>query len=220
MTSFKAKAPDMNLGSWQTGYNALIQIIESYIHKNICTAQPMQVVSYSNGCVSLKPVLKLKTLNGDVLPITDDDILYNVPVIKLKANGWSMDFSCSEGDFGLLIATQYDISNYKANGEHKVDEVYSLRSYSYSDGFFLPLDFNTSNEAGLKISKGSTSLQFTENSATLTATTVNVSATTVNIEADSVNLGGEGGQPVARVGDSVDINTGKITTGSSKVKAS
>ena len=220
MKRVKNNFPNQNLGSWQTGYNALLQIIETYLQKYLCTAQPMQVMSYSNGCVSLKPVLGMKTINDEDIPITDDDILYNVPVIKLKANGWSVDFSCSEGDFGLLIANKYDISNYKENGSHAIKGVYSPRMFSYSDGFFLPLDFNTSNEAGLKISKGNTSLQFTENSATLTATTVNVSATTANIEADSVNLGGEGGQPVARVGDSVDINTGKITTGSSKVKAS
>lgn len=220
MTSYKENSINMNLGSWQTGYNALIQLIESYIHKNICTAQPMQVESYSNGFVSLKPVLKLKTLSGDVLPINDDDILYNIPVVKLKANGWKVDFSCSKGDFGLLIANQYDISNYKANGSHDIKEVYSLRSYNYSDGFFLPLDFNTNNERGFVISKGNTSLQFTEDSATLTASTVNISATTANIEADSVNLGGFGGEAVARIGDSVDLSTGKIVTGSLKVKAS
>lgn len=218
MTKLQSNYPNMNPGAWQTGYNAFIQMIESYIQKYLCTAQPMQVVSYKDGFVALKPVIGMKTANNEDIPITDNDIIYNIPVIKIKANGWDVDFSCSEGDFGLLIANKYDITNYKNN--HTIEAVYSPRMYSFSDGFFLPMDFNTSNEEGFKISKGETSLQLTENSVTLTATTVNISSTTANITADSVNLGGEGGQPVARVGDSVDLNTGKITSGSTAVKAS
>lgn len=220
MKTVKNNFPNQNLGSWQTGYNALLQMIETYLQKYVCTAQPMQVVNYQDGFVSLKPVLGMKMINGQNIPITDEDILYNVPVIKLKANGWKMDFSCSQGDFGLLIASKYDITSYKENGSHAIKPVYSPRMFSFSDGFFLPLDFNTANEQGFVISKGDTSLQFTENSATITATTVNVSATTANIDADSVNLGGEGGLGVARIGDSVNLNTGKIVSGSTKVKAS
>lgn len=46
---------------------------------------------------------------------------------------------------------------------------------------------------------------------------VRVEAPRVDVIADSVNLGGTGGAPVARVGDSVA--GGKITSGSSKVMA-
>lgn len=216
----KPNFPNMNQGVWQTGYNALVQMIESYLQKYVGTVLPMQVVSYSDGFVALKPVLGMKTPDGKDIAITDKDIIYNIPVVKLKANGWKMDFSCSEGDFGLLVASKYDITNYKENGSHAIKSVYSPRTYSFSDGFFMPLDFNTTNEQGFVISKGGTSLQFTENSATITATTVNVSATTANISADAVNLGGEGGAGVARIGDSVDLNTGKIVSGSTTVKAS
>ena len=47
---------------------------------------------------------------------------------------------------------------------------------------------------------------------------VEVAAPQVTVTADHVDLGGSGGQPVARVGDSV--SGGVITSGSSKVKAS
>lgn len=46
---------------------------------------------------------------------------------------------------------------------------------------------------------------------------VHVVAPTALIEADAVQLGGKGGQKVARVGDQVDLSTGLIKTGSSKV---
>lgn len=49
--------------------------------------------------------------------------------------------------------------------------------------------------------------------------TAEVTADSVTITADTVELGGSGGAAVARVGDDVDLTTGKIITGSTKVKA-
>lgn len=54
---------------------------------------------------------------------------------------------------------------------------------------------------------------------TVTADTVDVTADTVTIESEAVQLGGAGGQPVARVGDDVDLGTGKIISGSGVVTA-
>lgn len=51
------------------------------------------------------------------------------------------------------------------------------------------------------------------------ASKVKVSAPEVDVISENVNLGGTGGQKVARVGDTVDLSTGIITSGSSKVKA-
>lgn len=48
---------------------------------------------------------------------------------------------------------------------------------------------------------------------------VTVRAQSVLLEADAVDLGAAGGQPVARVGDDVNLSTGKIISGSAKVKA-
>lgn len=48
---------------------------------------------------------------------------------------------------------------------------------------------------------------------------VKVIAPKVIVESDDVNLGAEGGEKVARVGDDVDLGTGKIISGSDKVKA-
>ena len=46
-----------------------------------------------------------------------------------------------------------------------------------------------------------------------------VTADTVLVDSADVQLGGAGGAKVARVGDTVDLSTGKILTGSSKVTA-
>lgn len=50
-------------------------------------------------------------------------------------------------------------------------------------------------------------------------TKVRVAAPIAVIEADDVRLGGDGGEAVARVGDDVDLATGKIISGSAKVTA-
>jgi len=46
---------------------------------------------------------------------------------------------------------------------------------------------------------------------------ITVRAPNVLIDADQIDLGGAGGAAVARVGDDVDLGTGKIVSGSSKV---
>lgn len=51
------------------------------------------------------------------------------------------------------------------------------------------------------------------------APVVDVVADRVDITSDDIKLGGGGGQPVARVGDDVNLSTGKIVSGSSKVTA-
>lgn len=48
---------------------------------------------------------------------------------------------------------------------------------------------------------------------------VNVTADSVTIDSGDIGLGGAGGQPVARVGDDVDLGTGKIISGSDVVRA-
>lgn len=48
---------------------------------------------------------------------------------------------------------------------------------------------------------------------------VKVTAPVVLVESDDVRLGGDGGPAVARIGDDVDLGTGKIITGSDKVTA-
>jgi phage baseplate assembly protein V len=48
---------------------------------------------------------------------------------------------------------------------------------------------------------------------------VDVTADRVTIESGDIALGGAGGQPVARVGDDVDLGTGKIISGSGVVRS-
>jgi hypothetical protein len=212
------KLPNINLGAEDNIYSALMQIIETYLNLYITTCIPVIVDKYEKGFVDVKPVLKKTTVDGQPIKITDDDIIYNVPMMKLKSNGWKLNFIAKKGDYGLLIASKYDISNYKK--EHKETELGSHRTFSLSDSFYLPLDWDgEENESGFVISKGNTELTLGENDVTIKGTTVNVNADTANINSGSVNLGMGVGQGVARIGDEVDLQTGKIITGSAFVKA-
>lgn len=51
------------------------------------------------------------------------------------------------------------------------------------------------------------------------ATKVTVTAPQVTVQSNSVDLGAPGGPAVARVGDTVNLTTGVITSGSAKVRA-
>lgn len=211
------KLPNINLGAEDNIYSALMQIFETYLGLYVMTCIPVTVNNYNDGFVDVKPVLKKTTVNGQTIDITDDDIIYNVPLMKIKANGWKLNFNAKKGDLGLLVASKYDISNFKK--EHKEAIINSRRMFSLSDGFYLPLDWDTSNESGFVISKGNTELTLTENDVTVKGTTVNIQADIANIDAVSVNLGTGVGAGVARIGDEVDLQTGKIITGSTFVKA-
>lgn len=219
MSKIENQIPTLNLGALDNEYSALMQILETYLSLYVMTCIPVIVDKYEKGFVNVKPVLQKGNSEGKAIPITDDDIIYNVPLMKIKPNGWQFNYIAKKGDYGLLIASKYDISKYKK--EHKEVSIGSRRMFSLSDGFYLPLDWdNEENDVGLVLSKGNTNLTLKENEVSIKGTTVNVEATTANINASEVNLGSGVGLGVARIGDTVDLQTGKITTGSVSVKAS
>lgn len=213
----KNRIPNMGLGALDNDYSALLTIIQSFLSLYVMTCQPVKVISSKDGFVNLQPVLRKTTTTGENIPITDNDIIYNVPLLKFSANGWKINFKANAGDLGLLICSKYDISNYKK--DHKESQVGSARVFSLSDGFYLPLDWNISDDEGFVISKDNTILTLTTSGVKIQGGTVDIEALTANVNASSVNLGGSGGLGVARIGDSVDLSTGKIITGSSIVKA-
>lgn len=217
MSVLKNKIPNLNMGALQNDYNAFMQIIETYLGLYVMTCLPVAVEKYENGFVSLKPVLRRTNSTGDEIDITDDDIIYNAPMLKIKANGWRFSFKAKAGDFGLLICSKYDITNYKK--EHSESVVGSRRMFNVADGFYLPMDWEQEDEDGFVISKGNTELKLEEKKVTIIGDDVNINANNANIEASSVNIGSVDLMGVARIGDQVDLNTGKIVSGSLTVKA-
>ena len=134
-----------------------ITLIEKYLRNYVNTVQPVEIVQVNeDGSVNVKPLLKNKTTNGQVLEITDDDIIYNIPVMMLFGENCSLTFNVGIGNQGLLIACQYDITNYKANKQ--ASEKPTNRTYSYSDGFYLPLTILNSVPESLTLTYGEKSI--------------------------------------------------------------
>lgn len=213
MALSRNNTPNVQQNALNDEFSALQAILRSYLASNVGTVLAVEVVAVKGAYVDVKSVTQRQTTSGETI---ENMIIYNIPVMSIVGADIEISLNVAVGNKGLLIANKWDISNYKRT--HTTAKIGSGRTFDYSDGFFLPLDFGNVFD-GINLKKGNTSLQITENSVNITTETANITATQVNINADAVNIGGDGGQGVARIGDSVDLTTGLITTGSTVVKA-
>lgn len=204
-----------------------------------------------DGTLDLLPVLERVTTTGETLKNTDDDLICGVKPFYFVGGGCEISIPVSVGDFGILLSCKFDIAGFiekhatadvasqrqfdRSNGvfipfdffaEKKTDLTIKRKTENGTDSAVFDDSGITITHAGEKtativLSDSGVSIQ-TGADISLTATgKVNVDANEATITASSVNLGGSGGQPVARVGDTVTVNgvSGTITAGSSTVKA-
>lgn len=206
-----------NKGALNDPVAGFMNLMERYLRSYVNTVQPVEITAINgDGTINVKPLLQNKTTNGDVLQPVE---IYNIPVLTLKGNNCSLVFDVAVGNQGLLIAGQYDITDYKKT--KAVSGKPTNRTYSYSDGFYLPMTLTDKQDNKITINYGNSSI-------TLRDSQVDISTTTANINADTVNLAG-GGSGVARIGDKVSVQVmsgssagtweGTITEGSAKVSA-
>lgn len=213
MALSRNNTPNVQQNALNDEFAALQAILRSYLASNVGTVLAVEVVAVKGAYVDVKSVTQRQTTSGETI---ENMVIYNIPVMSIVGADIEISLNVAVGNKGLLIANKWDISNYKRT--HTTAKIGSGRTFDYSDGFFLPLDFGNVFD-GINLKKGNTSLQITENSVNITTETANITATQVDINASAVNIGGDGGQGVARIGDSVDLATGLITTGSTVVKA-
>ncbi len=221
--------PNLNIGSFSSFYSQMTNAIKQYINSYVNTCIPARVVAVKAvqndiQLIDVKPVLKNVTTLGEELEITG--VYHNIPLMTFNGNGCDIKFNVNVGDFGLLIASKYDISGIKTGANEA--KIGSERTFSFSDGFFIPLFFNSKGE-GIIISNKDTVLQLLPESVNITTKTITVNAENATVNAQAVNLGGDGGQEVARKGDSVQVVVesgssagtwnGTITGGSGVVKS-
>lgn len=234
--------PNPNPSSLDDLFAGLNQIITQYLDNYVYTIIPCEVVELqtNNAFVNVKPVLQHIDTVGNVLPITNDDIFYNIPMLTLFGNKCEISFLVEAGDKGLLLANKYDISNYKK--ERKASPIASPRKFSFSDAMFIPLDFqgkqdgvivrNTTTQTHWlptsitdttsdKTVNASNSMTVNTKTDTTNATTSTTNATTITFNGDTITLNGGtvslgagslGRAGVARVGDTVEVY---VTGGSS-----
>lgn len=222
--------PNFNPAAVETESAAAEETFINYAFTRLDTIMPVKVFSLIEGnsaFVNVIPVQLTQTTGGEQLPNGADDVICNVPVMMLYGKNCRITFEIQVGDYGLLLAAKRDISSYKISHEETIPP--TRRIFSFSDGFFVPLDFKNvgngvivqNNQSKITISDGAITVD-ANGTLTINCTDATLNATgPVNIKGSSVNLGNEGGQPVARVGDSVVVGgiSGTITSGSEIVKS-
>jgi hypothetical protein len=218
--------PNLSLGV-NSPYTADEQKFRYFTDAFVDTVTPVEVVAVNGAFVDVKPLLQRVTINNEIIAITDADVINNVPVLKFYGNKCKLYYELSAGVKGLLLASKFDMRNYKK--VHGVCEVASARQFSFASGFFLPVDFGDNDKTGFVIENGDTYLQILPDAVNIKATTINVDCATANVNASAINLGGDGGAQVARLGDTVQVEVtsgssagtwnGTITSGSTIVKA-
>lgn len=202
------KLPETPINATLDNFSAIQHILSSFAANNIDTVIPVIVTKVKGGKVNVKPLIALRNVTGKTIEITNNNTYYNVPVLQMIGKNFSFTVEPSIDDKGLLLACKYDLTKYKE--EHKETVTTNNKQFSFSSGFYLPLDFG--NEV-----KG-VNLSFKDTSLTIKDDSVKIKASKVELEADTVNIAG-GGAGVARIGDTVDVDKGIITGGSSKVFA-
>lgn len=149
--------------------------ISQYLGGRLALLQPVEIVSTDGKFATVKPLLAHFDTLGKKIPIDSGSYIPNVPIVQpFGANG-QFQFKPQAGDKGLLIACNWDTTNYKSS--HGETTVASDRQFNWSDGFFIPVDFQAA-PTGALIKNGSSSIALEKNEINVSTGTANVTAAT------------------------------------------
>lgn len=147
-------------------YGIFENAISNYLKARLSVCIAVEVVSIEGNFATVKPLISHLDTTGKQINLTDDDNIPNVPIMFFSGAFGSFKFKVNPKDKGLLIASNCDISNYKKN--HSQSVVASSRSFSFSDGFFIPLDFGGAGN-NLIIKNNNSSLEMSNSEIIITA---------------------------------------------------
>ena len=146
------KPVSYNPAAGQTLNGIFDLFMRQYLGGRLGVMQPVEIVSVSGKLANVRPLIAHFDTSGSQIPITVADIIPNVPICQPYGANGRFQFQVVPGDQGLLIACNWDASNYKS--VHTTAPVGSGRMFNWSDGFFIPLDFQDLPD-GLLIDNGS-----------------------------------------------------------------
>lgn len=205
-------------------FNA-VQFQARQLDNRMWTGTMVKVVAVhgGGGAVALVGTVDVQPLVNQVDGLgqnpTPHATIYGVPYSRLQG-GATGAVICDPAvdDIGWAAFADHDISSVIAN-QGAQSNPGSARRFSPADAFYcapwptvVPSTYFRFDGAGnIEIVTAS------GKAVSITCGTATITADHANIISDDVNLGDTGGQPVARVGDTV--SGGVITSGSSKVKA-
>ena len=217
------KKVNANASCFVDNYNALIFIIESVVNK-INTADLVKVQKVNNdNTIDVIPIIRGVNTDGEAI---DQSTIYGIRYLRWQYGQNALKAVPEVGDIGLIIVCKKDISDVEKG------LVGSYRKFCPSDSIYIGGIFGLNAEPTQFIEFGSNGITITSpaditinagevSSVSVNANSVSVNASSVLVNATSITLGSGGGEAagVARIGDSVDLTTGKIVGGSSITKS-
>jgi hypothetical protein len=220
MTDQSGYLGTMDVGSLSHEYNLLSFIVQQHIGQ-MATIELVQVKAVHGGgvaptgTVDVQPMVN--QIDGAGNP-TPHGVIYGVPYFRIQGGTTAVINDPLVGDIGLCAFSSRDISKVKSTGA--VANPGSFARFDWADGLYFgaflgkaPTSYVQTTSAAINI-VNPTKVEIDAPSAV-----INASGSAV-INSPSVTLGGSsGGAAVARVGDTVNLGTGVIMTGSSKVKS-
>lgn len=164
-------------------------------------------VSGAPPLVNVQPMVAMVDQTGTATP---HGVIYNIPTMRFQAGVSAFICNPKVGDIGAVICADRDISSAIAN--QAPANPGSYRRFDWADALYV---------CSIASVAATTSIEVDDTDGVTITTpqnvTVNAASGSVTINAAAVSLGGTGGPAVARIGDSVDLITGLILTGSPKV---
>lgn len=163
----------INPATLSTPFGIFDQALRQYFGSRLAVLQPVEVVSVNGSFANLRPVIAHFDTDGKPITITDNDIIPNVPIVQpFTANG-RIQLKVAPGDKGLLFGGNFDISKYKQS--HSATTVGSGRQFSWSDGFFMPVDFQSLPD-GVLLQSGASKVDIQDSEISITTTKLKITA--------------------------------------------
>jgi len=195
---------------------AMREILAKFLQSSIDDMLPAQIVTYDRDTnrATVKPLIAMVTTNGANISRNQ---LASIPVLNIGGGNFILSFPLLPGDKGWIKANDRDISDFLKTYKESVPN--TKRVHNFNNGLFIPdvmtgytIDAEDTENAVLQTLDGTVKISLFPDKLKITAPSVEIIGPTY--------IGGIGGQPIARLGDSVQTNpvtgAGTITGGSAE----
>lgn len=176
----------VNPAALTTPFGIFDLMLRQYFGSRLAVMQPVEIVSVNGAFANVRPVIARFDTNGQKINITDKDVIPNIPIVQPFAASGTVRIKVGPGDKGLLFAGNFDTSNYKK--DHASTTVGSARQFNWSDGFFMPVDFQALPE-GVLIQSGASEIKAKDGEVSITTSKLKIKAA-VEITGDVDITGG------------------------------
>lgn len=163
----------VNPADMTTPFGIFDLMLRQYFGSRLAVMQPVEIVSVNGAFANVRPIIARFDTNGNVINITDKDIIPNIPIVQPFSASGTVRIKVGPGDKGLLFAGNFDTSKYKQ--AHGRTTVGSARQFNWSDGFFMPVDFQALPD-GVLIQSGASEIKAKDGEVSITTTKLKITA--------------------------------------------